>query len=106
MVHAQAFQNQGNIVSVSGDAEIKVIPNQVLISVGVETRDRNLAVARMQNDTVVRSVLDAIARFQIDATDVQTDFIQVNMRYQSSAETIVDHYVVEKSIAITLKGRL
>jgi len=103
LVHAQVFQNQGNIVSVSGDAEIKVIPNQVLISVGVETRDRNLAVARMQNDSVVRSVLDAIARFQIDATDVQTDFIQVNIRYQSSAETVVDHYAVEKSIAITLK---
>ena len=103
VLHAQAFQNPSNIVSVTGDAEIKVIPNQVLISLGVETRDRNLAVARVQNDNAVRSVLDAIGRFQIDATDVQTDFIQVNIRYQSSAETVVDHYVVEKSIVVTLK---
>jgi uncharacterized protein YggE len=103
MGHAQVFQNQGNIVSVSGDAEIKVIPIQVLISLGVEARDRNLAVARMQNDNAVRSVLDAIGRFQIDAADVQTDFIHVNIRYQGSAETVVDHYVVEKSIVITLK---
>jgi uncharacterized protein len=103
LAHAQAFLNQGNVVSVAGDAEIKVIPNQVLISLGVETRDRNLAVARIQNDTAVRSVLDAIAKFQIDATDVQTDFIQVNIVYQSSAQTIVDHYVVEKAIAVTLK---
>jgi len=57
----------------------------------------------VQNDNAVRSVLDAIGRFQIDATDVQTDFIQVNIRYQSSAETVVDHYVVEKSIVVTLK---
>jgi hypothetical protein len=28
MVHAQVFQNQGNIVSVTGDAEIKVIPTR------------------------------------------------------------------------------
>ena len=103
MGHSQVFQNPGNIVSVTGDAEIKVIPNQVVVSLGVETRDRNLAVARVQNDNAVRSVLNAIARFQIDATDVQTDFIQVNIRYQSSAETVVDHYVVEKSIAITVK---
>jgi uncharacterized protein len=103
LAHAQAFLNQGNVVSVAGDAEIKVIPNQVLISLGVETRDRNLAVARIQNDTAVRSVLDAIAKSQIDATDVQTDFIQVNIVYQSSAQTIVDHYVVEKAIAVTLK---
>ena len=100
---AQVFSNQGNVVSVTGDAEIKVIPNQVVLSLGVETRDRNLAVARVQNDGAVRSVLDAIAKFQIDPADVQTDFIQVDIRYQSSAETIVDHYVVEKSIAVTLK---
>src|SRR5579864_4777 len=103
LVHAQFIQNAGNVVAVTGEAEIKVIPNQVLISLGIETRDRSLAVARMQNDSAVRSVLDAIAKFQIDATDVQTDFIQVNIVYQSSAQTIVDHYVVEKAIAVTLK---
>jgi uncharacterized protein YggE len=103
LTHAQALLNQGNVVAVSGDAEIKVIPNQVLISLGIETRDRSLAVARVQNDSAVRSVLDAIVKFQIDATDVQTDFIQVNIVYQSSAQTIVDHYVVEKAIAVTLK---
>ena len=103
LAHAQALLNQGNVVAVSGDAEIKVIPNQVLISLGIETRDRSLAVARVQNDSAVRSVLDAIAKFQIDATDVQTDFIQVNIVYQSSAQNIVDHYVVEKAIAVTLK---
>ena len=103
VVQAQVYTNQGNVVSVTGDAEIKVIPNQVVLSLGVETRDRSLAVARVQNDSLVRSVLDAIARFQVDPTDVQTDFIQVNIRYQSSAETVVDHYVVEKSIAVTLK---
>jgi len=103
VVQAQVYTNQGNVVSVTGDAEIKVIPNQVVLSLGVETRDRSLAVARVQNDSVVRSVLDAIARFQVDPTDVQTDFIQVNIRYQSTAETVVDHYEVEKSIAVTLK---
>jgi len=103
LLQAQPYVTQGNVVSVTGDAEIKVIPNQVVLSLGVETRDRSLAVARVQNDSVVRSVLDAIARFQIDPTDVQTDFIQVSIRYQSSAETIVDHYVVEKSMAVTLK---
>ncbi|HUJ22731.1 MAG TPA: SIMPL domain-containing protein [Bryobacteraceae bacterium] len=100
---AQAQLNQGNIVSVSGDAEIKVIPNQVVISLGVETRDQNLAVAKTQNDRAVRSVLDAIGRLQIDPTDVQTDFMQVNIVYDSSVHTIVNHYAVEKAIAVTLK---
>jgi len=97
------YLSQGNVVSVTGDAEIKVIPNQVLLSLGVETRDRNLASAKARNDTAVRSVLNAIGKFQIDPTDIQTDVIRVDIRYNGSVETVVDHYVVEKSIAITLK---
>ncbi len=103
LAHAQVFTNQGNVLSVTGDAEIKVVPNQVVISFGVETRNRNLAAARGQNDTAVRNVLIAVRKFQIDPTDVQTDFIQVDIRYANSVEAIVDHYVVEKCIAVTLK---
>ena len=103
MVRAQISTNQGNSVSLSGDAEIKVVPNQVILSLGVETRDKNLAMAKTQNDAAVRSVLAAIASFQIDPTDVQTDFIQVDIRYSGGVGTVVDHYVVQKSIAVTLK---
>jgi uncharacterized protein YggE len=101
---AQIYSNQANIVAVSGDAEIKVIPNQVVLSLGVESRDQSLAVARAQNDRAVRSVLDAIKQFPIDPTDVQTDFMQVNIAYDNNVHTIVDHYVVQKSIAVTLKN--
>jgi hypothetical protein len=100
---AQPLVSQGNVVSVTGDAEIKVVPNQVVLALGVETRDRSLSAARTRNDSAVRSVLAAIQNLQIDPTDVQTDFIHITIRYTNSAETIVDHYVVEKSIAVTLK---
>jgi uncharacterized protein YggE len=63
----------------------------------------SLAKARAQNDTAVRSVLAAIYSFQVDPTDVQTDFIQGTVRHNDSAETVVDHDIVEKSIAVTLK---
>lgn len=97
------FASQGNIVSVSGDAEIKVVPNEVVLALGVETRDRSLAAARTRNDEAVRNVLAAIHGLQIDPADVQTDFIHITIHYSPSAETVVDHYVVEKSIAVTLK---
>jgi uncharacterized protein len=104
LVRAQLLTSQGNILSVSGDAEIKVVPNQVVLALGVETRDRSLTAARTRNDEAVRNVLAAIHSLQIDPTDVQTDFIHVTIHYSSSAETVVDHYVVEKSIAVTLKN--
>jgi uncharacterized protein YggE len=103
VAQAQFYPNQGNTVSVSGDAEIKAVPNQVVLALGVETRDKSLATARAQNDAAVRSVLDTMAKSQVDPTDVQTDFMQVNIHYNSSLHTIVDYYEVEKSISVTLK---
>lgn len=96
-------QQADQIISVSGDAEIKVVPDQVLISLGVETRATTLGAARQGNDKNVRSVLDAIRKTGVAPADIQTDFINVSLHYNDRAETVVDYYSVEKSIAVTLR---
>ncbi len=93
-----------NAIAVTGDAEIKVVPDQVVLSLGVESRDAGLAVAKGKNDVAVKKVLAVFRQFAIDPSDVQTDFISVDIRYETSAPAIVSHYVVEKTIALTLKN--
>lgn len=90
-------------LTVSGEAEVKVVPDQVIISLGVEARDPSLAAAKLKNDRGVRSVLAAIERLKVDPADVQTDFINVNLHYDRANEYVVDYYAVEKSIAVTLR---
>jgi len=80
-----------------------VVPDQVLISLGVESRATTLTAARAENDRNVRGVLDAIQKGGVGAADVQTDFINVSLHYNDRAETVVDSYSVEKSIAVTLR---
>jgi uncharacterized protein YggE len=92
-----------NTVSVTGSADIKVVPDQVLLSLGVESRDRLLAPAKEQNDKSVKKVLAAIYSLGVDPGDVQTGFISVEINYNASAQTIVDHYQVEKAISVTLR---
>jgi uncharacterized protein len=94
---------QENNISVTGTAEVKVVPDQVVVALGVETRDPVLAVAKKHNDQSVRKVLDTIGALGIAPGDVQTGFISVDIVYISSAQSVVDHYVVEKAIAVTLK---
>lgn len=90
-------------LNVNGDAEIKVVPDRVVLSLGVESRDKVLAAARSRNDSGVRNVLAAARKLGIDPTDVQTDFLRVDMSYLSGNGAVVDYYIVEKTIAITLK---
>ncbi|MFN7994040.1 MAG: SIMPL domain-containing protein [Bryobacteraceae bacterium] len=94
---------QENLISVTGDAEIKVIPNQVVITLGVETRDASLANARSANDNSVRAVLNAIKGFSVDPSDIQTDYMSVQIGYDNNDPSLVRYYEVEKSIALTLK---
>ncbi len=100
-VHAQLFSPNG--VSVSGDAQVNVVPDRVTILLGVETRNKNLDEASSQNDSLIRQVLAAARKLEVNASDIQTDFIHVDLAYQNNDSTVVDYYKVTKEIQIVLK---
>ena len=108
-VNAQPLQaqtpNANRTISVTGDAEVKVAPDEVVLILGVETSDRNLATARRQNDDRIKRVLALTKDFGIDPKYVQTDQMSVDPRYKSSYYTDSDFigYFVRKTVVITLK---
>ena len=103
-----AQPNQDRL-TVTGDAEIKVAPDRVVISVGVESRGPQLTAAKSRNDSAIAAILAVTVKEQVAAADVQTDFIEISPVYQSrdSAESrenyLVDYYRVNKTVAITLR---
>jgi uncharacterized protein YggE len=103
---AQVSENR---LTVTGDAEIKVAPDRVVISVGVESRSPQLATAKTRNDTAIAAILAAAKNEQVAVADVQTDFIEISPVYQSrdtneSRENyLIDYYRVNKTVAITLR---
>jgi uncharacterized protein YggE len=95
--NAGAAQN----ISVTGDAEIRVVPDQVVISLGVEVHAKSLSEARLENEKRVRSVLSAAEGLKVQKGDLQTDFIQLGMAYTSDGIT-PQYYYARKSIVIEL----
>jgi uncharacterized protein YggE len=92
---------QQQTINVTGDSEIKVIPDQVVISLGVEVHAKLLDEARRDNDRRVRAVRGAVARLGVDEKDLQTDFIQVGIVYENDGVT-AKFFNTQKSIIITL----
>src|SRR6266481_2661117 len=102
LCHAQLSSTNG--VSVSGDAQVNVIPDRVAILLGVETRNKNLDEASSQNDSLIRQVLAAARKLEVNASDIQTDFIHVDLAYQNNDDsTSVDYYKVTKEVQVVLK---
>jgi uncharacterized protein len=92
-------------ILVSGNASIMVEPDEVVITLGIETNDFDLSVAKRQNDQVVRSVLDLTQKYAIDSRYVQTDYIHIEPRYESGIQRRQNFlgYFVQKTIEIRLR---
>jgi len=90
-------------ISVSGSAEVKVAPDEILLSVGVETRSETVEATKRENDERIAKALAFIKSRGVKDKDVQTDFISIEPTYDSNvSRTKPVIYTARKSIEIRL----
>jgi uncharacterized protein YggE len=91
-------------ITVSGNAQVRVVPDEVILTVGVETVDLSMNVAKGENDVIVGRVLDLVGDYGVEDKVVQTDFISIEPRYDTYYERKnFLGYFVRKNVAITLR---
>jgi len=100
-------QSQDNIstISVTGSADVMVMPDEAVISLSVETENKDITKAKSENDSVIKKIKDITNEFKIDPKYVVTDYINVNPRYtyKNGGESVLQGYIVHRGLAITLK---
>ena len=87
-------------VSVSGDWEVKIAPDEVVVTLGIDTFDRAPAAARRLNQERVKKVMATVATFKVDPTRVQTEQITIEPRFRKSDSLELDGYTARKQIVI------
>ena len=102
---AQPASQGPRLITVSGEAEVRVVPDEVILTLGVETWDKNLDVAKSRNDEIVKKVLALAADYDIPPEHVQTDYIGIEPRYKDGYYEERDFigFFVHKTIVITLR---
>jgi uncharacterized protein YggE len=78
------------LITVTGQAEVNVAPDEVVFRLEVEKTDKDLSVAKQQNDESVRQILALARRFQVAPQDVKTDYISVEMKYSTDLLEVDD----------------
>lgn len=68
-------------ISVSGEAKVKVVPDQVTITATVETKGNNAKEVKKQNDQQIEAVLKLIKKSNIGSTDYRTQRVALNPQY-------------------------
>jgi uncharacterized protein len=70
------------LITVTGSAEVSVVPDEVIFSLDVTKTDKDLQVAKRLNDETVGRVLELTRRFNVLPQNVKTDYITVEMKYE------------------------
>jgi uncharacterized protein YggE len=71
------------LISVTGQAEVRVPPDEVVFTLGVESIDKDILAARTRTDDRVKEVLAIARRNNLKAEDVQTSYISIQPKYNT-----------------------
>lgn len=100
------------LITVTGQAEVRVPPDEVVFTLGVESVDKDMLAAQKRTDDSVRQVLAIARRNNIKAEDVQTSYISVQPKYNTddleyaarqSVKREFVGYQVSKTVAVILR---
>ena len=71
-------------INVNGEAVVKVQPDQIIITFGIETWDKNIITAKQENTDIMKKALAVIKNSGIPDKDVQTDYLSIEPRYDNN----------------------
>lgn len=100
------------LVTVTGQAEVRVPPDEVVFTLDVEFVDKDMLAAKKRTDDSVRDVLALARKNNVKAEDVQTSHISVQPKYNTDeleyeARRGVKRefigYEVSKTVAVRLR---
>jgi uncharacterized protein len=91
------------LISVNGTAEVNVAPDQAVLRLGVESRDKELALAKSRHDERVKKLIGIARDAGIEAKYIQTSQLTMGPEYSDNYRRNFADYQVSQSISLTLK---
>ena len=98
----QMFDDRPKI-TVNGEAVVKVQPDEIIITFGIETWDKNIMIAKEENNKIMKKAVAVIKEAGIQDKDIQTDYLSIEPRYGDNYEKRnFIGYFVRNTLVVTL----
>lgn len=102
----QNYPTDRQLITVYGQADVMVAPDEVIFRLKVENVNLNLNTAKAKTDEDVKKVFALANTYKIERQNVQTDFIRINERYTDPIQNRPREfkgYAVTQTTTILLK---
>jgi uncharacterized protein YggE len=96
-----AQNNPQPTVDVTGEGIIRVVPDEVTITVRVENTGSEVKALKATNDRIVNDVLLTIKKMGIEDKYVQSEYVRLSKNYEYNTKTY--NYAANQTISIYLK---
>ena len=94
-----------NMLTVQGEGEINVRPDQAKVTLGVVTENIDVQTAQQENATISNSVIQALQQLGIEEASIRTTAYTVFPRYDYiEGKSILRGYEVEHQLEILIKN--
>jgi uncharacterized protein YggE len=100
---AETACDNSRTVQVSGAATINVVPDRVLIELGVQSNGVTPTAVQAANSEAMQAVMAALAAQGIEAKDIATDIYVIEPIYEDYDSLDIKGYRINNTIAITLR---
>ena len=87
-------------ITVTGTGKVSGVPNQLVLSMGVQTSAASVAGALRQANQAVRSITTVLSHSGVSAPDIQTSGLSIQPNYSSSGAP--KGYGVSEQLSVTL----
>jgi uncharacterized protein len=90
-------------ITVTGDAIVYAMPDKIVITLGIETWDRDINAAKQKNSDILKKAVIAIKQCGIAEKDIQTDNLSIEPRWKNNFEREeFIGYFVRNTFVVTL----
>ena len=93
----------GRSVQVSGAATINVVPDRVLVKLGVQTNGATPDGVLEENMAAIQRVIDAVRKVGVAPEDISTDYYIVYPVYSDYDSLHIKGYRLDNVVAVTLR---
>ncbi|WP_162426573.1 SIMPL domain-containing protein [Pontibacter pudoricolor] len=93
------------LVNVNGIGEVRVQPDQVMVSMGVEVREKTLEQARKQADAKAAAIIAYLKKQGVSEKDIQTSYMSIYPIYNNGeyGRTTPDAYTAQKTMTVLVR---
>lgn len=100
---AEPICNTGRSVQVSGTAVVNVVPDRVLIQLGVQSNGVTPQAVESANSITINKVIGALKAQGIEEKDIVTDWYVIEPIYDDYSSLYIKGYRINNIVAITLR---